>query len=83
MDALKNCYTFPAGFKHPSWPIVIKFHVKHHQVTGKAGYAFWADWIETLETKNTYRLIIVETCFKYQRFFLINCFPNCYSAQVS
>ena len=50
MDALKNCYTFPVGFKHPSWPIAIKFHVKRHHVTGKAAYAFWADWIETLET---------------------------------
>ena len=29
-----------------SWPILIKFLVKHHHVGGKAAYGLWADWME-------------------------------------
>ena len=31
-----------------SWPILIKFHVNHHQVGGKAAHGFWAGCIRPL-----------------------------------
>ena len=34
--------------------ILIKFHVNHYQIRGKAALGFWADWIGTLVAMATY-----------------------------
>ena len=36
-----------------SWPIIIKFHLKHHWVGGLAALGFWPDRIRTLVSMAT------------------------------
>ena len=43
---LSSVYTFKVVYlSKVRWQILIKFHVKHHQVGGKTALGFCADWI--------------------------------------
>ena len=48
-----------------SWPIIIKFHLKHHWGGGLAALGFGPDWIRTLvsmATDSSHRVIMGKSC---------------------
>ena len=52
MYGLNKSYSFSFGFKHPSWPIVITFHIKRRQVTGNAAFASGLVGLKLLKQKH-------------------------------
>ena len=67
VSVVRCCHSFTYWKKYickVSWPIVIKFHVSHHQVRGERLFKDSADWIGTLvalATLSSYRLIMEKT----------------------
>ena len=57
-----------------SWPILIKFYLKHHLGGGKASEGFGADWIKILvstATESYHRLIMGQCCPEDSDFILV------------
>ena len=59
-----RAFTFSnINISESSWPIIIKFHLKHHWVLGLAAFGFGPDQIRTLvsmATDSSHRVIMVK-----------------------